>query len=136
VKRIEVAIDSQIDNRMKTRPVKIQERNQNVVLTWNVYSEGKINLEQIFHEFIEIINRETKEVKGETIQLELEKGNIYDSSVQEFAILSGQTWDVYLYDPEIFIYIRVLLESRLNETKERWISIDVDIIKHSAWFVD
>lgn len=136
VNKIESLIETQINNRTKTRPVKIQERNQNIILSWNVYSEGKIKLEQFFHIITQVINNETKQVNGEIIQFNLVNGDIYDRGVQEFVITSGRTWDVYLYDPEIFIYIRLLLESRLNEVKEKWISIDIDIIKQSAWFVE
>ncbi len=136
VNRIEASIDSQISNRNRTKPVKIQERTQNIVLTWNVYSEGTIKLEQFFQHISHIINKETKRVNGEVIKLEIIKGDIFDKGLQEFVITSGRSWDVYLYDPEVFIYIRLLLESRLTQKKERWISIDIDIIKQSAWFVN
>ena len=57
-----------------------------------------------------------------------------DTGMQEFQINFGESWDVYLYEPEIFVYIRLLLESKIINPEERWISLDIDVINNSAWF--
>jgi len=133
---IEALIDSRLDNRLHTLPVRIKKRNQNIIITWNIYPEHKLELNFFFNRIAETINQLLDEIKGEIIQYELSKGKISDGRVSEFQINLGKTWDIYLYDPEIFIYLRLLLESRLANPQDKWISLDVDMVTGSAWFVN
>ncbi|MHA2306159.1 MAG: hypothetical protein ACXACU_12290, partial [Candidatus Hodarchaeales archaeon] len=66
----------------------------------------------------------------------IDTGGITDSGTQEFQIIRGKSWEVYLYDPETFIYIRLLNESRIADPFDKWLSIDIDIVENSAWFAD
>ncbi len=73
---------------------------------------------------------------SELISYTVNKGKILDSTVEAFIIKKGVNYDLYIYDPEIFIYIRLLLESPSKNQSREWISIDIDVIKKSAWFLD
>lgn len=134
--KIEALIDSRLDNRLHTLPVRIKKREQNIIITWNIYPEYNLELNFFLARIAETINQLLDEIKGEIIQYELSKGKISDGGVSEFQINLGKTWDIYLYDPEIFIYLRLLLESRLANPQDKWISLDVDMVTGSAWFVD
>ncbi|MFX0183776.1 MAG: hypothetical protein ACFE95_11900 [Candidatus Hodarchaeota archaeon] len=134
--KIEGLIDSRLENRLHTLPVKVKKRKQNLIITWNIYPEQKLNLNFFFDRVVETINQLLDGIKGEIIQHELSKGKISDGGVTEFQINFGKTWDIYLYDPEIFIYLRLLLESRLANPQDKWISLDVDMVTGSAWFLD
>ncbi|MFX0172191.1 MAG: hypothetical protein ACFE9L_09740 [Candidatus Hodarchaeota archaeon] len=136
ITNVEALIDSHLIDRSRTLPVKIKKRVQNVIITWNIFSKNEKDLNVLYNGLTGTINQLLDEIKGEVIQYELSKGKIIDSGVFEFQINLGKTWDIYLYDPEIFIYLRLLLESRIANPKEKWISLDIDLVIDSAWFVD
>ncbi|UCE13441.1 MAG: hypothetical protein JSV04_14815 [Candidatus Heimdallarchaeota archaeon] len=136
VMKIEALIDSRFPQRSKILPVKIRNRRQNSVLSWNIFPSELIELKDFYQTLEDLITTQIKNVKGEIIQSTLARGEITDTGVQEFKIISGKTWDIYLYDPEIFIYLRLLHESRLTQDQDGWISIDIDLVNESAWFCD
>lgn len=134
VLKIEGLIDSYFSNRLQTLPVKINNRKQNITVTWNIYPTEKIQLDDFFLILETTIDENLKDINGETIQYKLINGKIRDRGVQEFEIPKGKTWEIYLYKPETFIYLRLLYESRTAHPHDNWISIDIDIVTESAWF--
>jgi hypothetical protein len=123
-------------DRINTLPVKIKNKNQNTILTWNIFPEPQEEILKIFLSLKLIISRILEQpIDGELIYSEIQKGYILDTGIKGFSIICGYTWDLYLYQPEIFIYIRLVHESNLDNTNE-WISIDIDLIEGSAWFLD
>jgi hypothetical protein len=133
---IENFLDSIFTNRLRTLPVKTTKRNQNTTVTWNIFPTNKVNLDDIFPILAEKINNNFASIQGEIIKLESANGNISDSGYQEFQILKAHIWEVYIYDPEIFMYIRLFYESRSIDPDDMWLSIDIDITEESAWFAD
>ncbi|MFX0049796.1 MAG: hypothetical protein ACFE8U_00760 [Candidatus Hermodarchaeota archaeon] len=136
ITNVETLVDSRLTDQSRTLPVKVKIRMQNVIITWNIYSTDENDLNFLFKQLTGTINQLLDEIKGEVIHYELNSGKIFDSGVFEFQINLGKTWDIYLYDPEIFIYLRLLLESRIANPQEKWISLDIDLVTDSAWFVD
>ena len=133
---VEKFINSKFSNRLRTLPVKIAKRNQNTTVTWNIFPTKTVDLDVIFSVIAEKINSSFTSIKGEIIKLEDSKGNIIDSGIQEFKIIKANTWEIYLYDPEVFLFIRLLYELRLENPDDKWLSIDIDITENSAWFAD
>lgn len=135
VPKIEALLDSYFSNRIHTLPVRINSRKQNVTVTWNIYPTNKILLDDLLQILANTIDVNLEDINGEVIQCNLTNGKIKDKNVQEFQIHTGKTWEIYLYEPEIYIYLRLLYESRIAQPHVKWISIDIDIITESAWFV-
>ncbi len=133
---IEHYFDSIFTNRSRTLPVKIKKRNQNTTVTWNIFPTNKVNLDDIFPILINKINNNFDKIDGEIIKLRKAEGTINDTGSQEFQIIKSNAWEIYLYKPEIFMYIRLSYESRLSNPNDVWLSIDIDITEESAWFVD
>ncbi|MFX0084123.1 MAG: hypothetical protein ACFFAU_00480 [Candidatus Hodarchaeota archaeon] len=133
---IEHFFDSIFTNRLRTLPVKIKKRNQNTIVTWNIFPTNKVNLDDIFPILIDKINNNFENINGEIIKLRKAEGIISDTGNQEFQIIKSNSWEIYLYKPEIFMYIRLSYESRLSNPNDAWLSIDIDITEESAWFVD
>ena len=136
VQSIDDLIDSYFPNRLRTLPVKINNRKQNITVTWNIYPTEKITLKDLFQIFVKTIDENLIDINGEIIQYKLINGKILDNPelIQEFEISTGKSWEIYLYEPETFIYLRLLYESRIANPHDKWISIDIDIVKESAWF--
>ena len=134
---LESYLDKIFNNREKTLPVKIKETPNNVIVTWNIFPDSSDTIEGVFKDIKNLINQEmNKGYDGEVLKYNISNGQIFDSGVEAFLILEGFSWDLYLYKPETFIYIRLLHESRLDKEKDQWISVDIDIINNSAWFRD
>ncbi len=131
---IEGLLTSYYPSRSRTLPVKVIHRKQNTTLTWNIYPTEKIPLDNLIHTLIKTIEENFKNIKGEIIHFNLSNGKIQDGGIEEFQISKGKIWEIYLYEPEIFIYLRLLSETRLTHPHEKWISIDIDIVEESAWF--
>ncbi|MFW9904232.1 MAG: hypothetical protein ACFFFH_07870 [Candidatus Thorarchaeota archaeon] len=136
VERLEDLINSHFSNRSRTLPVKIRKRKQNIIITWNIFPGDQIHLEEFFQTIAITIERSLKDINGEIISFSLKNGEIRDRRVREFQIHMGKTWEIYLYDPEVYIALRLLFESRLSHPQDRWLSIDIDVVLRSAWFVD
>ncbi len=136
VRALEEYLDQILSTRERTLPVKIKSLNQNTILTWNIYPEPQSEIKKIFTQLKEIISHILEQpLDGELIHSELRKGRILDGGINAFSIIQGFSWDLYLYQPETFVYFRLLHESTLDITNE-WISIDIDLIENSAWFVE
>ncbi|MHA2248230.1 MAG: hypothetical protein ACXADY_24990 [Candidatus Hodarchaeales archaeon] len=133
---IERVLSSEFENRQKTLPVKVIKRNNNTAVTWNIYPTDTIKHDELLVELIKTIEDNFNNIIGEIIKFNITNGSIIDSGNQEFQIIEGQSWEVYLFDPETFIYIRLLNESRIADPLDKWLSIDIDIVEHSAWFAD
>lgn len=134
VVKLEDLINSHYSSRSRTLPVKIKKRKQNIIVTWNIYPGDKVQLKELFHTITVTIENSLKGINGEIISCSLTNGEIRDRGVQEFQIHMGKTWEIYLYDPETYISLRLLYESRLSQPQDRWLSIDIDVIAESAWF--
>lgn len=133
---IERVLSSEFENRLKTLPVKVIKRNNNTAVTWNIYPTDTTKHDELLVELTKTIEENFNNIIGEIIKLNITNGSIIDSGNQEFQIIEGQSWEVYLFDPETFIYIRLLNESRIADPFDKWLSIDIDIVEHSAWFAD
>ncbi len=133
------AIEARIEllrlDRSRTPPVKKQQRLNNIIITWNIFSTDD-SLEDLLTQFYKEIKLKLKEVVGEIIHFQIETGEISDTGLKEFIILSGHSWEIYIYSPETFIYLRLLLEAKKANPDEQWISIDIDIVTESAWFFE
>ncbi|MFX1285316.1 MAG: hypothetical protein ACFFB5_16830 [Promethearchaeota archaeon] len=136
IPKIESIIDSYYSDRSKTLPVRINSRKQNITVTWNIYPTKDIDLDDLLQILTQTIEKNVSDINGEIIQCNLINGTIRDNRVQEFQIHTGKIWELYLYEPETYIYLRLLYESRIAQPQDKWISIDIDIMKESAWFVN
>ena len=137
VQALENHLDQLTPNRKRTLPVKIKKQNQNTIITWNIYSEPQKDITGIFSDLQKIISRILEQpLDGELIYSEFKKGQIFDAGINAFSINQGFTWDLYLYQPEMFVYVRLLRETNLDGSNDTWISIDIDLIENSAWFLD
>ena len=134
VVNLEDLLNSHYSNRSRTLPVRITKRKQNIVITWNIYPGAKIQLNDLFLIIAKTIEKSLKDINGEIISCFLTNGEIRDRGVQEFQIHMGRTWEIYLYDPETYIALRLLYESRISHPQDRWLSIDIDVVAESAWF--
>ena len=105
-----------------------------MTVTWNIFPTANLDLTDLLQMLAKTIANNLKDINGEIIEFNLANGKIRDRGVQEFQILTGKTWEVYLYEPETFIYLRLLYESRTDDPDKKWISIDMDIVLDSAWF--
>jgi hypothetical protein len=133
--QIEHLIDEKIKIRSRTHPPKLRRRTNNVVVMWNIFSDHHEILDTLFKHINKILDSNFSRIKGEVIKLDVGSGTIHDMGTREFQIIEGKTWNIYVYDPEDFLYVRLLREARLN-SQEQWISVDIDYILNSAWFVD
>lgn len=134
VSKIEDLINFYYANRSRTLPVRINKRKQNITITWNIYPADTIHLEDLFLILTKTVEEKLKNINGEIIHCTLTDGKIRDREVQEFQIHTGKTWEIYLYDPEIYVDVRLLYESRITQPLDKWLSIDIDIVMESAWF--
>ena len=131
---IEQLLNAFFPQRSQTKPVKITRRKQNTTVTWNIYPNDGTQLERLFQVLSNTIDENLEELQGEIIRNKLTNGRILDMGVQEFEIIRGISWEIYLYKPETFIYIRLLNEVSTTTLSKNWISIDIDIVEESAWF--
>ena len=137
VQALENHLDQLTPNRKRTLPVKIKKQNQNTIITWNIYSEPQKEITGIFSDLQKIISQILEQpLDGELIYFEIKKGKIIDAGINAFSIKHGFSWDLYLYQPETFVYVRLLHETNLDSCIDAWISIDIDLIENSAWFLD
>ena len=136
VQRLEDHMDKIAPARERTLPVKIKKQRQNTIITWNIYPEPQNEIKNTFSDLREVISGILEQpLDGELIYSEIKKGQILDAGINAFSIIQGFSWDLYLYQPEIFVYVRLVHETTLDKTNE-WISIDIDVIENSAWFLD
>jgi len=134
---LESYLEEKFPIRTKTLPLKQRNRGNNSIFTWNIFHENPEETIEIFESIQNVINQKLESYEeGELLQYEISKGRILDSGSEAFLISKGFSWDLYIYQPEIFVYIRLLLEKNIEMDNNEWISVDIDLIKQSAWFVD
>jgi len=124
-------------DRTLVKPVKIRRSHNNIIVSWNIFPFSA--LIEIYTNFQEIITKNLLNIRGEILSYDIKEGSITDhthDTFKDFLIHQGTNWDVYLYDPEIFIYIRLIIESNIKKGKDKWISLDIDVIEKSAWFLE
>lgn len=137
VNSLEDHIDTLFPDRKITLPVKIRRNDHNSIITWNIFPYNQMDLGEILKDLNEIISSNLLRIpKSELIAYNIDQGKILDSGIEAFRIKSGFIYDLYIYDPEIFVYTRLLQEFRLNDQSKQWISIDIDVVTNSAWFSD
>ena len=108
----------------------------NMNMSYNIYSRND-SIDKIW----ELLQKELKEnfqelsKSGEVISYTSQDGSIKDQGVEYFKVLKANLFECYIYEPESFIYARLLEEYDIIK-KNVWISIDVDGIEKSAWFKD
>ena len=134
---VENYLKKEFPSRKKTLPVKKRKRGNNLIITWNIFPKTSEKIKVTF----DVLHREMNQLleeyqEGELLQYEIKKGRIIDSGTEAFLISRGYSWDLYIYQPETFIYIRLLQEKDIKINQKEWISIDIDIIEHSAWFAE
>ena len=132
---IESRIETLKLDRKRTLPVKKRQRSGNKIITWNIFPTTEAP-QALLNHFLNDIESNLKGIEGEVIHFCIKSGDITDTGHKEFLILSGHTWEIYFYSSEIFIYLRLLLETKKAHPDEIWLSIDVDIVPESPWFVD
>ena len=117
----------------------IRSSDHNIALAYNFYSDFLETiwdtLGTILEHFIHTFNS-----KSEFILHNGCSGEIIDSGYHSFHIKQSRIIEAYFYEQELFLYVRVLWESHLQHTKthlpDEWISLDVDVVLKSAWFVE
>lgn len=130
-----------LSNREKTLPVKKRVRDNNTTFSWNIYND---NIEKLRDQLIKLIESKLNSIEGEILKLFVNQGSINDSGTIEFEIVNGCIFEIYLYRQEAFTYIRIYQERRLDIKKNQkyelldneWLSIDIDYVNRSAWFLD
>lgn len=104
---------------------------QSKTLAYNFFLEER---QELLKSLENAINSTLSGLKAEIISLK-GSGTIQDLGISAFQVLQAITWEVYLYDPEDFAYIRLFHEKDPKKTTE-WVSLDVDYVEKSAWFHD
>ncbi len=116
---------------------KVRTRGSNTIISWNVFPESLSLLEDVFKNLTARLDDYLKGINGEVIRFENAHGEIWDRHYNQFVVIRSFISEVYWYDPEIFAYIRVLHElDKISSERRQWISIDVDLVTDSAWFLD
>ena len=137
VKVLEVYLEKLFPNRERTLPIKQRDRGINSILTWNIYPRSPEEVTDIFDNIQNLLSKKLVNYEeGELLMYEISEGRILDSGSDAFIISRGFSWDLYIYQPEIFVYIRLLQEKKIETDDNEWISVDIDLIRQSAWFVD
>ena len=137
VKVLETYLEKLFPNREMTLPVKQRDRGINSILTWNIYPRNPEEVTDIFDGIQNLLSKKLVDFEeGELLMYEISEGRILDSGSDAFLISRGFSWDLYIYQPEIFVYIRLLQEKKIEKDDNEWISVDIDLIRQSAWFVD
>ncbi|MHA2093270.1 MAG: hypothetical protein ACW98F_01340, partial [Candidatus Hodarchaeales archaeon] len=115
VKKIEDHLDQKRPARERTLPVKIRKQKQNTIITWNIYPEPLGEIKKTLSNLRRIISLILEQpLDGELIYSEIKKGQILDAGINAFSIIQGYSWDLYLYQPEMFVYVRLVNETNLD----------------------
>ncbi len=137
VKELEKYLEKKIPNRETTLPVKRRDKGNNSILTWNIYPRSPEEITELFESIQSLLDKKLVDFEeGELLMYKISEGRILDSGTDAFLISRGFSWDLYIYEPEIFVYIRILQEKKLEMDNNEWISVDIDLIRQSAWFLD
>ena len=133
------SLASEINSLVKKLQVNIigptfHNRENNITLSYNIHPL-EFDIDQLWNICYNFLEKKFKELSktGEVIMYETTKGAILDQGVEYFKVKKANIFECYIYEPESFIYLRILQEYDLLQ-KKQWISIDVDGIEQSAWF--
>jgi hypothetical protein len=137
IKSIESYLTNNYPERTRTLPVSIKQRGKNSIITWNVFPDFENNLEEVYNDCQTLLQSELEKITdGELLEYNIGNGRILDAGLDAFIIRKGMSWDLYLYQKELLIYIRLLHETSKENPENEWLSIDIDLIEKSAWFLD
>ncbi|MFW9778266.1 MAG: hypothetical protein ACFFE8_05365 [Candidatus Heimdallarchaeota archaeon] len=128
-------MDENSIDRSQTHPPKLRQRANNIVVMWNIFLEQKSSLNNLMAKIDQSIETILSQIRGEVIKFNVDSGTIKDMGTQEFRVIRGKIWNVYFYEPEDFLSVRLVHEETLHD-QEQWISVDIDLVTNSAWFVD
>ncbi|MHA2362534.1 MAG: hypothetical protein ACXAC7_01155 [Candidatus Hodarchaeales archaeon] len=130
---IEKTIKSK-SNLKYTGPSPRQRKNHRTI-SFNIYPK-KEYFDEFWNDLIillkDFFNKWNKQ--GEILFFESSKGLINDSGSLAFYIEQAYHWECYFYPSESSCFCRLLREKDIQD-KNKWISIDLDFIEKSAWFV-
>ena len=106
----------------------------NLKLSYNIYPR-KDSFNDIWHLLESLLKLRFNELSklGEVINYDVDHGAIADQGTEYFKIQKAFLFECYIYEPESFLYARLLHEFDIIK-KSEWISIDLDGIEQSAWF--
>ncbi len=116
----------------KTGP-SIKTRGGVFVLSYNFFS---INTESDFQALITAIDSIIPKSETEVLVYSSMTGSITDQGQLGFRIEQAEIRDIYSFEEESFCYLRLLIEHSVDKKSRRWISLDVDFIPTSPWFMD
>ena len=119
---------------LEIRGPTFRKRTNNITVSYNIIP--KIDLiEHVWNELTLVVGAIFTQLSksGEIITYSAENGSILDQGVEYFKVLKSKLFECYIYEPESFIYARLLLEYDKIK-KNQWFSIDLDAIDKSAWF--
>lgn len=92
--------------------------------------------ENLYSGIIEIIEDELRDLRnGEYQKMEISGGENIDSGIRQTEILRGICYEIYCFDCLSMYYLRVLWERGIFYQRE-WISVDMDEILNSPWFLE
>jgi hypothetical protein len=126
-------------NKKNTGPT-IREKDQNLTVSYNIYNNLSVNWMKLTNLLELIFEGKNLIPKGEVITHLGLGGKIIDSGLQSFEVVKSKIWECYFYDPEEFLYVRVLWErdlqkkDKITDLNIEWISVDIDLVRDSAWF--
>ncbi|MFX1512787.1 MAG: hypothetical protein ACFFCQ_09395 [Promethearchaeota archaeon] len=115
----------------KTGP-SIKTRKGVYVLSYNFFSK---DIELDFRTLITSIEKSIPTKGTEVIAYSGTTGHIKDQGQLSFEIQLAELRDIYTYEEGSFCYLRLLIERSLEGDNRRWISLDVDFIALSPWFM-
>ncbi|MFW9990447.1 MAG: hypothetical protein ACFFD4_00165 [Candidatus Odinarchaeota archaeon] len=121
----------------KTGPT-YKHRGNSHVLSWNFFFKETQGRSKFWEAMVDEL--ENKVLPPVTCSSEVIKhhgcqGTITDSGQRAFEVIRSVIYEVYLYKEETFVYLRMLEERDLS-TGKQWISLDVDLIENTPWFLD
>ena len=133
---IEIICNSIFNNIHFTGPTFRNVAECNQTISYNIYPEETI-IESIWNELSALLKEKFKKLSlhGEVIFYRGSTGEILDQGKEYFKILKANHFECYLYEPESFLYVRLLHEFDPLQNK-KWISIDFDYVFKSAWFAE
>ena len=129
----ELTIDLSKEKLEYTGPT-YRKRENNTTVSYNIYPV-KDKFESVWNLLDTLLKLRFKDLSksGEVINYTSEQGSIKDQGIEYFKVFKALLFECYIYEPESFIYCRLLHEFDVLKAKE-WISIDFDGIERSAWF--
>ena len=109
-------------------------RANNLTLSYNIYPD-EYSFSDVWTGLYSELRTVFNDIAliGEVITYTAKNGTIQDQGTVYFRVLEALLFECYIYDPESFIYARLLHEYDVLK-KNEWISIDIDGIYQSAWF--